>query len=159
MSLTAVQIQAAFKILGKHLELITIANATATQYQGHIMATVRQGVTGVSTEYNDFTNSIAPLQAQINGFIIATENIPAAAQAAIDAYIQQSLAVDMGLVAGTPSATALATLITQMAAATPAQTVLTAGLFYTYIFNTYSLTLATSGSPTISDSWVTSTVV
>jgi hypothetical protein len=162
--LTAAQIRKYFLVMGKHIQLSIIGEATGTQYEGHMMATVAQAVSGNAGEYEGYALSISALYGQVAGFVQSAENLPVVAQSAIDNYLQNQVALDMGLSVGLTSPTVLATLVQQMNTCSPVQTVDPSGsnpLGYCNYFNeTYAVVLPqASPSGTIPDNLISSVVM
>ena len=162
MAVDAPYIVRMFKNVGKILFIGNKGLVDSGTYRKALMATVRQAIYGLQTEFDDFNNIVAPFESQMKALVSTLEKAPSQSLSTITTYLPTIVAVDLGLASGSTLAQVGDALLTQMTALS--QTVATLNSastsnFAFYFSDQLGITLPTSGTPTILDSYVTDTII
>lgn len=159
MSLTGTQIQKAFKIFGKLIQMGVQGPSDAVTYRTLMSAISDQIASGSSADASAIINTSTPAATQLAAVASTLDTVATQAKTLVQTYLQQVMAVDAGLTAGVAVATIGAKLITDMT--TASQTVVSSGGnpngILAYFATNFSIQLppAPSGSATIPDNYIT----
>lgn len=160
MSMTSLQLQTAFKNIGKFIKLAQIGDATGDTFKAHLMATNDQATDPTADTYELYRQVVMPLETSVARTVANVEAVQTRARVAIENYLTL-LAADLGISAGASAAAKADALKTQLQQA--AQLVEPSGSssdgFYAYFKNNYNVPLPSGAPATILDSWITSTIV
>lgn len=159
MSLSLEAIQKHFKRLGKPIYVSQLADSQANDLEIASTGLLAQEEIATADGYSSAAASAVPLFGNLSTSIKATATTKAKAQAAVASQVQQVIAVDLGLNAGASITTVCTALSARMQAVGAYLPIGNPNGFASYFANTFSITLPTSGSPTILDDWITAEVV
>jgi hypothetical protein len=164
MPLTLADIQGHFRRFGKLIYISRVPDGWATSLKRGCVALVDQTATfdvDPLEEFDALTSVISPITAQARSLDVGITAFVKKARAGVGAYLQQFVAVDLGLQAGAADSLIGPALVTAMNAvgATVATLAGNPTGVAAYFSDNFGITLPQSDSPNIPDSWIAETVV
>ena len=164
MALNNAQIQRLFKVMGKVIYLHQRAPGDATVYRKLMSSTIDQSVSGTASDANTITRFINPFMAQIGGTISTLDALPAQAKTLAATFLQNVIAVDLGLSAGVSLAQVGGRLTADMMAAD--ESVAPSGDnmanddgFAAFFARQFGIVLPQDAAPSIPDSYIIDDVI
>lgn len=158
--MTSLQLQTAFKNIGKFVKLAQIGDSFGDTFKAHLMATNDQATDPTAGTYEIYRQVIMPLETSVARTIANVEAVQLRARVAIENYLTL-LAADLGVSTGAGAAAKVEALRTQMQQ--NAQRVEPSGSspsgFYAYFIDTYNIPLPSGAPATILDSWISTNIV
>jgi hypothetical protein len=155
MSLTLSGFQSRFKTIGKLIYLAQLGPTHSAQKMLGYMALLDQSTTGIAADFDVNVQVVSPIGLTIRTTSAADAGLPATVKTAVDNYLRKFIAVDLGLPVSAPyvgaNGTGIgATLLAQMIA-------VSASGIAMYFANNFSVVLNQNVSPSIPDSYITTT--
>lgn len=164
MAMSATQLAAVFKNVGKMMYMAQLAEPDAYAFRKAMMGCVDQTHRGDASEFDLFNDIEVPLATQIKGIVRTLQGVPAQIRSTIQSYLQRCVAVDLGLQAGATMEQIGTALVATMNA--NGQTVASAGInwanedgFAVYFAKEFNIVLPQSDPPNIPDEWIDDDVI
>jgi len=152
------RIQNLFRVFGKLVRLDELGDVYASGIKAHAVASEQQHAAAddAADPYGELTLFVAPLVRTVVPVAQALDRIGMIAKSAADNFIRV-----VGPELGQPSNAAPATILNALKTAMQAssQTVHPSGKFFLWFRDTYGVSLPMNDPSSISDNWVTTTIV
>lgn len=155
--MTVQQLQRMFKVTGKVLWLYQQSAEWALSIRTVMSGLVDQTVSGLASESEAITKFLTPATASMDTVVRSLDGVAGSSVKNLELYFRNQIAALLGLPTNASMNQIGAALVSEMTSNT--QTVGVGSDFAEFFAETWSITLPTSLTPSISDAWISDSVV